>query len=78
MDVFRIALKEEPELCVKQIDSQDCLGYLLYYHPPTQKTFSCQYFENADNGLKNHDILSGKTSIDKGMNTCKKQVCNKQ
>ena len=40
VDVFRIALKEEAMLCVKQIDSQDCLGYLLCYHPPMQKTFS--------------------------------------
>ena len=40
VDTFRIALADEPELCVKQIDSQDGLGYLLYYHPPTQKIFS--------------------------------------
>ena len=40
MDVFRIALADEPKLCVKQKDSQDCLGYLFYYHPPMQKTFS--------------------------------------
>ena len=40
VDTFRTALAGEPELCVKQIDSQDCLGYLLYYHPPAQKTFS--------------------------------------
>ena len=78
VDVFRIALKEEAELCVKQIDSQDGLGYLLYYHPPMQKTFSCKYFENPDNRLKNHDIISGKISTDKGKNTCKKQVCNQQ
>ena len=78
VDVFRIALTEEPKLCIIQKDSQDSLGYLLCYHPPTQKTFSCQYFENADNGLKNHDIISDKTSTDKGKNTYKKQVCNQQ
>ena len=78
MDAFRIALTEEAKLCLKQKDSQDGLGYLLYYHPPTQKTFSCQYFEKADNGLKNHDIISGKIPADKGKNTCKKQVCNQQ
>ena len=78
MDPFRIVLTEEAKLCVKQKDSQDCLGCLLYYHPPMQKTFSCQYFGNADNGLKNHDIISGKTPTDKGKNTCKKQVCNQQ
>ena len=38
VDVFRIALTEELKLCIKQKDSQDGLGCLLYYHPPTQKT----------------------------------------
>ena len=46
MDPFRIVLTEEAKLCVKQKDSQDCLGCLLYYHPPMQKTFSCQFFDN--------------------------------
>ena len=78
VDTFRIALTDEPELCVKQIDSQDGLGYLLYYYPPMQKTFTYQYFENADNRLKNHDIISDKTPTDKGKNTHKKQVCNQQ
>ena len=40
VDTFRIALTEEPKLCIIQKDSQDGLGYLLYYHPPMQKTFS--------------------------------------
>ena len=78
VDAFRIALTEEPKLCIIQKDSQDGLGCLLYYHPPMQKTFSCQYFEKADNRLKNHDIISGKTPTDKGKNTYKKQVCNQQ
>ena len=78
VDTFRIALTEEPKLCIIQKHSQDGLGYLLYYHPPMQKTFSCQYFEKADDGLKNHDIISDKTPTDKGKNTCKKQVCNQQ
>ena len=78
VDSFRIVLTEEAKLCVKQKDSQDGFGYLLYYHPPMQKTFSCQYFETVDNSLKNHDIISGKIPTDKGKNTCKKQVCNRQ
>ena len=78
MDPFRIALTEEPKLCIIQKDSQDGLGHLLCYHPPMQKTFSCKYFENADNRLKNHDIISGKIPTDKGKNTHKKQVCNQQ
>ena len=71
VDAFRIALTEEPKLCIKQKDSQDRLGCLFCYHPPMQKTFSCQYFEKADNSLKNHDIISGKTPTDKGKNTHK-------
>ena len=78
MDAFRIALTEEVKLFIKYKHSQDGLGYLLYHHPPMQKTFSCQYFEKADKGLKNHDIISGKTPTDKGKNTCKKQDCNQQ
>ena len=78
VDVFRIALTEEPKLCIIQKDSQDGLGCLFYYHPPMQKTFSCKYFETADNSLKNHDIISGKIPTDKGKNTCKKLLCNQQ
>ena len=78
MDTFRIALADEPKLYIIQKESQDGLGSLFCYHPPMQKTFSCKYFENPDNRLKNHDIISGKISTDKGKNTCKKQVCNQQ
>ncbi|AKU68673.1 hypothetical protein ADJ77_02190 [Prevotella fusca JCM 17724] len=78
MDVFRIALTDEPKLFIKYKHSQDGLGYLLYYCLPMQKTFSYQYFETAGNRLKNHDIISDKTPTDKGKNTCKKQVCNQQ
>ena len=37
VDTFRIALTKELKLCIIQIDSQDSLGCLFYYHPPTQK-----------------------------------------
>ena len=76
VDAFHIALTDEPEVCIIQNNSQVRLGCLFCYHPPMQKTFSCQYFEKADDGLKNHDIISGKIPADKGKNTCKKQVCN--
>ena len=78
VDPFRIVLTEEAKLCVKQKDSQDCLGCLLYFQPLTQKTFSCQYFEKADNRMKNHDTITGKIPANKGKNTYKKQVCNQQ
>ncbi len=39
MDTFRIALTKEPELCFKQIDSQDCLGSLFYSSSDTENPF---------------------------------------
>jgi len=34
--------------------------------------------ELANNSLKNNDKMLGKTSINQGKDTYKKQVCNKQ
>ena len=39
IDTFRIALTKEPELCFKQIDSQDCLGSLFYSSSDTENLF---------------------------------------
>ena len=43
-----------------------------------RKPFHVNALKSADNGLKNHDIISDKISTDKGKNTYKKQVCNQQ
>ena len=43
-----------------------------------RKPFHVNTLKIADNTLKNHDIISGKISTDKGKNTCKRQVCNQQ
>lgn len=72
MDTFRIVLKEEPKLCVKQTDSQDSLGCLFYLSSDTENLFILIYRKFGDNILKNHDIISSKTLTDKGKNTCKK------
>jgi len=78
VDLFRIDLAEEPRLYGKQIDSQDFLGCLFYSSPDTEYFFILTRLKFGDKTLKNYDIISGKTSTDKGKNTCKKQVCNHQ
>ena len=78
VDTFRIALKEEPKSCVKQIDSQDCLGCLFYSSSDTEHLSILIHRKIEAKTLKNHDIISDKTSTDKGKNMYKKQVCNRQ
>jgi len=39
VDLFRIALKEEPRLCVKQIYCQDCIGSIFYSSSDTEYLF---------------------------------------
>ena len=43
-----------------------------------RKPFHVNTLKIADNILKKHDIITGKTPADKGKNTYKKQVCNQQ
>jgi len=62
VDTFRIVLKEEPKSCVKQIDSQDCLGCLFYLSSDTEYLTILTHRKFGDNTLKSHDIISNKTS----------------
>ena len=78
VDTFRIVLKEEPKSCVKQIDSQDCLGCLFYLSSDTEYLTILTHRKFGDKILKSHDIISNKTSKIKWKNTYKKQVCNQQ
>jgi len=78
VDTFRIDLKEEPKSCVKQIDSQDCLGCLFYSSSYTEYLSILIHRKIEAKTLKNHDIISNKTSKIKWKNTYKKQVCNQQ
>ena len=56
------------------IDSQDCLGCLsLLSSSDTEKLFMLTPRKFADKILKNHDIISDKTSTDKDKNKHKKQ-----
>lgn len=78
VDTFRIVLKEEPKSCVKQIDSQDCLGSLFYSSSDTEHLSILIHRKIEAKTLKSHDIISNKTSKIKWKNTYKKQVCNQQ
>lgn len=65
MDTFRIVLKEEPKLCVKQTDSQDSFGCLFYLSSDTKELFMLTLRKIVDIVLKNHNIISYKTSTNK-------------
>ncbi|WP_455541186.1 competence protein CoiA family protein [Prevotella fusca] len=76
VDTFRIDLTEKMKLFIKLKHSQNSQLPTFIIILRHRKPFHVNTLKSADNGLKNHDIISGKTSTDKGKNTCKKQVCN--
>ncbi|AKU69929.1 hypothetical protein ADJ77_08735 [Prevotella fusca JCM 17724] len=78
VDTFRIALKDEPSLFIKQNIAKTVLATYFIIILRCRKPFHVNASKIADNSLKNHDIISDKISTDKGKNTCKKQVCNQQ
>ena len=51
---------------------------LFFSHPLTQKPFLFNTRNSTDNTLKNHYIISNKTSINKDKSTCKKPICNQK
>ena len=78
VDTFRIALTEEPKLCIIQNIAKTVLATYFIIILRHRKPFHVNTLKIADNVLKNHDIILNKTPKDKGKNTCKKQVCNQQ
>ena len=53
--------------------------YLFYYHSLTLKTISFKTLKiSVEKNLKNHYIISGKTSIKDGKNTYENQICNQK
>ena len=48
------------------------VNILSYYHPLTLKTFSFKTSKSVDKDLKNHYIISNKTSINNGKTIDKK------
>ena len=43
LETFRIALTEKSNLLIKQ-NITKAINFLFYYHPLTQKIFSCYYW----------------------------------
>ena len=78
VDTFRIALTEEPKLCIIQNIAKTVLATYFIIILRCRKPFHVNTLKIADNRLKNHDIILNKTPKDKGKNTCKKQVHNQQ
>ena len=56
----------------------ETVNFLFSYHPLILKTFSFKTSNSVDKGLKNHYIISSKTSINNDKITYKTQVCNQQ
>ena len=54
------------------------VNFLSSYHPLILKTFSFKTSNSVDKGMKNHYIISNKTSINNGKTTYKKKVRNQQ
>ena len=72
MEVFRIDLMEEPKLVTKQKHSQDSQLFTLLSFYDIEHLFILRLRKSIGRGLKNHYIVSRKTSINKGKNTYKK------
>ena len=78
MDTFRIVLTEESKLLIKQKHGYDSQLSILLLSSDIENLFVLRLRKYVDKGLKNHYIISKRTSITNGKNTYKKQVCNKQ
>ena len=72
MEVFRIDLMEEPKLVTKQKHSQDSQLFTLLSFYDIEHLFILRLRKSIGRGLKNHYIVSRKTSINNGKNTYKK------
>ena len=56
----------------------EIVNYLSFYHPLSLKKIHLRLQKSTDKNLKNHYIISSKTSITNGKNTYKKQLYNQQ
>ena len=55
------------------------LNDLLNFHvSDIENIFYINYYENVNNNMKNHDIISNNISINKGKNTYEERICNQQ
>ena len=78
LDAFRIVLTKEQKLLIKQKHGKDSQLSTLLSSSFIKNLFILRLQETAGNGLKNHYIISGKTSVNNGKNTYKKRLYNQQ
>lgn len=78
VDAFRIALTKETKLLIKQKHGKDSQLSFLLSSTFMENLFLLKLQKSADKGMKNHYIISSKTSVNNGKNTYKKQTYNQQ
>ena len=76
LDAFRITLTKEQKLLIKQKHGKDCQLSTLLSSPFIKNLFILRLRKTADNDLKNHYIISRKTSVNNDKNTYKKHIYN--
>ena len=69
VDAFRIALTKESKLLIKQKYGWDNQLSILLSSTFIENLFILRLQKNTDKDLKNHYIISKKTSITNGKNT---------
>jgi len=72
VDAFRIALAEEQNLLIKERYSQGHQLSILFSTSATETFFFLILENSAEKNLKNHYIISNKTSINNGKTACEK------
>ena len=78
LDAFRITLTKEQKLLIKQKHGKDSQLSILLSSSFMENLFLLRLRKSAGKNLKNHYIISSKTSINNGKNTYKKRIYNQQ
>ena len=78
LDAFRIAFTKEQKLLIKQKHGKDSQLSTLLSSSFIKNLFILRLRETAGKSLKNHYIISSKTSVNNGKKPYKKQVYNQQ
>ena len=76
LDAFRITLTKEQKLLIKQKHGKDSQLSTLLSSPFIKNLFILRLRETAGKGLKNHYIISRKTSVNNDKITYKKHIRN--
>ena len=78
LDAFRITLTKEQKLLIKQKHGKDSQLSILLSSSFMENLFLLRLQKSADKGMKNHYIISSKTSVNNDKNTYKKRLYNQQ